>query len=253
MSTVQGLDEDENMSAPTLEESVGETNSDEGKSSNDMLITMSSLFREKVPEFSEEEDEEEDDEDLELVLQQQFKNQASTAFGGDEDDDDNHEGRTNSTQSSDFIDAEKCIANDPWDLRAWFTLVEEAAIHDRGGTTTGIMALEKMITQFSMSSYVWNHYITHCMNKKKFKKTKELFDRCLFSPDEEGNNYMKTSEVLWLTYLRFTKVGTWMRRMLNANLFLLVSSFPPFFLSFFLSVPCKIYFYDAQPSCMACI
>ena len=208
MSTIQGLQQQGNEQISALDESLGASSGEGGRggirNTNNMPITMSTLFREKA-EFSEDDEDEEDDEDLELVLQQQqqhFKNQASLAS-----EDEDNEARTSSTQSSDFIDAEKCIFNDPWDLRSWFTLVEDAAVHDRGGLTTGIMALERMIAQFPMSSYVWNHYISHCLRKNNLKRAKELFDRCLFSTDNEGNNFMKTSEVLWLSYLRFTKVS----------------------------------------------
>ena len=191
--------EEESQAPAPVEEDIAHSEADAMQDH----ITVPSLFREEA-EFSEEEEEDEDDEDLDLELHQQLKEQKSNAAMDDDDEED--PGRTDATQSSDYIDAAKCIINDPWDLRSWFTLVEEAAVHDRGGTTTGTMALDRMIAQFPYSSFVWNHYITHCLKTQKYKKAKTLFDKCFFSSDNEANQIMKTSDILWLSYLRLTKV-----------------------------------------------
>ena len=93
--------------------------------------------------------------------------------------------------STDFVDAEQSITNDPWDQKSWIIYIREAQ-NDRGGTVTVFDAYERYANQFPTSSRVAEQYASLYATRGNFTSALNTFKKSL----------TKCSSVtLWKAYL----------------------------------------------------
>eukprot|EP01041_Mallomonas_annulata_P001032 gene1032-2022_t len=100
--------------------------------------------------------------------------------------------------SSAFIESQRAISNDCWDINAWILFIEEAEA-GRSGVVSVTDAYQRFVNQFPRASRYWRLFADHYIQKEEYQSAEELFRKCLTKCRSVG---------LWQSYLEMIKKKT---------------------------------------------